>query len=333
MTKDIKNLVANCDKCLTYSASKPRAFNIATVADRPFEMISMDYAEFKKHYYLVIVDRYSRIPMVARTRGMATKHVLPVFQEWIRIYGKPTHVRTDGGPCFKHKEFASWCRDRDIIHEVSSPHNHESNGQAERAIREVKNLLKKTDGHMETFQDALTEYKNCPGYDGLAPTQWAFGRLQRTNVPCTSRAYDRITDEQLKEHLGRRGWMQDQSKEKGPRSSPGKLNPGKNVRVQDYKTKHWSKRAKVVKKLNARTYLLRSGSKTFMRNIRFIKPAPNAQDTDPTNITQAVKGENECRSKVQGSNPTDGPMTRSRSFWRSSPKTSLNQMKTPLPTI
>ena len=185
-------------------------------------------------------------------------------------------------------------------------------------------------------------------------------------MPSSSRAYDRITDDQLKEHLGRRGWMQCQSKEKGPRYSPGELNPGENVRVQDDKTKYWSKQAKVVKKLSARTYLLKSesrmfkrnirfikaapngdirfikaapngdktkywskqakvvkklrartyllksGSKMFKRNIRFIKAAPNGQDMDPPNITQAIKGENDCRPKVQGSNPTDGPMTRSR---------------------
>ena len=116
----------------------------------------------------------------------------------------------------------------------------------------------------------------------------------------------------FKEHLGRRGWMQCQSKEKGPRYSPGELNPGENVRVQDDKTKYWSKQAKVVKKLSARTYLLKSGSKMFKRNIRFIKAAPKAQDMDPPNITQAIKGENDCRPKVQGSNPTDGQMTRSR---------------------
>ena len=202
MVKDIKSLIAGCDKCLTYSASKPRAADIATVADRPFERISMDYAEFQKQYYLVIVDCYSRLPMVVRTRGMTTAHVLPAFLDWIRSYGKPTHVRTDGGPCFRHKDFASWCRDKDIVHEMSSPHNHESNGQAERAIREVKKLLWKSDGHMDIFQDALTEYKNCPGYDGLAPTQWAFGWLQRTNIPCPSKAYDRVTDDQLMEHLG-----------------------------------------------------------------------------------------------------------------------------------
>ena len=101
-------------------------------------------------------------------------------------------------------------------------------------------------------------------------------------------------------------------------------------------TKYWSKQAKVVTKLSARTYLLKSGSKMFKRNIRFIKAAPNGayllksgskmfkrnirfiraapngQDMDPQNITQAIKGENDCRPKVQGSNPTDGPMTRSR---------------------
>ena len=49
-----------------------------------------------------------------------------------------------------------------------------------------------------------------------------------------------------------------------------------------------------------------------MRNIRFIKPDPNAQATEDRNIAQTVKEENEGRSKVQGSNPTDGPMTRSR---------------------
>ena len=63
-----------------------------------------------------------------------------------------------------------------------------------------------------------------------------------------------------------------------------------------------------------------SGDRTFIRNIRFIKPDPNAEDTEHTSIAQKVKEENEGRSKVRGSNPTDGPMTRSRSFWKSLPK-------------
>ena len=93
--------------------------------------------------------------MVGRTTGMNTKHVITVFREWILSYGKPTHVRTDGSPCFKHKDFAAWCKDKNIVHEMSSPHHHESNGQAERAIREVKNILNKTDANWEMFQNAV----------------------------------------------------------------------------------------------------------------------------------------------------------------------------------
>ena len=77
----------------------------------------------------------------------------------------------------------------------------------------------------------------------------------------------------------------------------------------------------MVRKRNPRSYVLKSGDRTFIRNIRFIKPDPNAEDMEHTDIAQEVNEENEGRSKVRGSNPTNGPMTRSRSFWRSLPKT------------
>ena len=41
------------------------------------------------------------------------------------------------------------------------------------------------------------------------------------------------------------------------------------------------------------------------RYSRFIKPDPNAEDSEHTSIAQEVQEENEGRSKVHGSNPTD----------------------------
>ena len=67
--------------------------------------------------------------------------------------------------------------------------------------------------------------------------------------------------------------------------------------------------------------MLRSGGRTFIRNIRFIKRDPNAEDMERTDIAQEANEENEGHSEVQGSSPTNGPMTRSRSFRRSLPKT------------
>ena len=129
---------------------------------------------------------------------------------------------------------------------MSSPHHHKSNGQAEKAIWEVKNLLKKTDAHWETFQEAVTEYKNTPGYDGLAPTQWAFGYLQRTDVPAPKSAYEIITDEKLLEHIGRRGKVLRSVLMNSPKRSSKTFNPGDRC-------------------------MLRSGHKTFRRNAKFIR--------------------------------------------------------------
>ena len=102
--------------------------------------------------------------------------------------------------------------------------------------------------------------------------------MPQTSVPGPSKSYDRVTDYELKEHLGRRGCVQRQKNVFGPRYSPSKFNPGDKIRVQDDKTKHWTKQAIVVKKLNQRSYLLKSGSKTFKRNVRFIKAAPLLSD-------------------------------------------------------
>ena len=76
------------------------------------------------------------------------------------------------------------------------------------------------------FQNAVTEYKNTPWYDGLAPTQWAFGYLQRTDVPAPKSAYEKITDEKLLEHIGWRGKVLRSVLMNSPKRSFKTSNPG-----------------------------------------------------------------------------------------------------------
>ena len=116
------------------------------------------------------------------------------------------------------------------------------------------------------------------------------------------------------------------SQYKRPRSSPKTidLSPGESVRIQDHKTLHWTKRAKVVRRRGPRSYVLKSGARIFIRNVRFIKRDPIAEDTEQTDFAREAKDENENHSKVRGSNPANGPVTRSRSFRRSLPRTSSN---------
>ena len=73
-----------------------------------------------------------------------------------------------------------------ILHTTSSPRYPQSNGKAERAIRTVKALLKKSD---DPYLAMLT-YRSSPQQNGFSPAQLLINHCLHTNLP--------LTDTQLK---------------------------------------------------------------------------------------------------------------------------------------
>ena len=65
------------------------------------------------------------------------------LEDWFLEHGKPVDVRSDRGPQFR-QEFNQWCEAQKINHQLSSAYNHQSNGHAEVAVREMKYLLEKS---------------------------------------------------------------------------------------------------------------------------------------------------------------------------------------------
>ena len=137
--------------------------------------------------------------MVKRLIKLNTKAITNILDKWFIDMGKPVRLRSDGGPQFR-SEFDAWAKKEDIAHELSSPYNHQSNGHAEVAVREMKHLLAKTK-NWQKFRLALREYRNTPRFDGLSPAQWLTGRRQRTSAIATPEAYKKITEEQFKSHM------------------------------------------------------------------------------------------------------------------------------------
>ena len=287
LKRDVANLVQNCPDCVAYLPSKPLPPLTQTVATRPFEAISVDLAYFEGHYYLVAVDRFSGWLNVAKLTKLDTGAITKHLHDWNCDFGKPQRLRSDGGSNVNSSEFDQWCQDNGIIHEVSSPEHHESNGHAENAVKNVKYLLGKVKGNWLKFREALLEWRNTPrASDGLSPAQWAFGHRQRTKAPALDNAYQRISDHDFNIALDKRGDTLAKCKPKFDQNRyPEAIYPnGTKVVIQrprnpQGKTGRWDQFGIIVsKRPHGNSYIVDINGREFIRSQLFLRPAPS-EDT------------------------------------------------------
>ncbi|CAM4728520.1 unnamed protein product [Leuciscus chuanchicus] len=85
---------------------------------------------------------------------------------------------TDNGPQFACQEMKDFASEYCFEHVTSSPRYPQSNGEAERAVRTVKNLLKKASDPYR----ALLAYRTTALANGYSPAQLLMGRRLRTTL-------------------------------------------------------------------------------------------------------------------------------------------------------
>ena len=86
-------------------------------------------------------NRYSGYAWVKKMKSTTTEKVTKQLSKWFHEAGWPTYLRSDGGPQFR-SEFVEFCKEKNIIHELASPYNPESNGLDEAAVKNMKAIIK-----------------------------------------------------------------------------------------------------------------------------------------------------------------------------------------------
>ncbi|XP_064475825.1 uncharacterized protein LOC135389723 [Ornithodoros turicata] len=118
-------------------------------------------------------------PQCVSLPSTTSGQVITALKSCLARFGIPDVLRTDNGPQFCSSEFASFARSYGFRHETSSPRYPRSNGEAERMVRTVKDIMKKSD---DVFL-ALLSYRNSPGPTGVSPAQLLMGRRLNTRLP------------------------------------------------------------------------------------------------------------------------------------------------------
>lgn len=93
---------------------------------------------------LVIIDHVSRFAQAYPIDTLSTERVLEVLEKAFTTHGQPKHIVTDSASCFANYSFGAQMEKRSIVHTMTPPHHHSSNGLVERLNK--------------TLQEALTKY-------------------------------------------------------------------------------------------------------------------------------------------------------------------------------
>jgi hypothetical protein len=161
MNKHIKNMIDACERCQFYKSSKQKQEQIQQTPFKDLYLMAevrADLFEAGKHHFLIVVDRYSGFPLVARLNLMTAESIIGHMEKMFFLLGRPGTIKCDNRPCFR-TEFKNWAKERDIIVNNSAPNKPPSNGLAERAVGIVKLMLLKHHLNQEAFMHVLMEFR------------------------------------------------------------------------------------------------------------------------------------------------------------------------------
>ena len=103
------------------------------------------------------MDYFTRYPEVIKLPSTTSTSVIKAFQAIFSRHGISEIVRSDNGPQYASQEFTDFAKSYSFNH-MSSARYPQSNGQAERMVQTVKQMLRRSkDPHM-----ALPCYRATP---------------------------------------------------------------------------------------------------------------------------------------------------------------------------
>lgn len=184
MARDVELAVRRCRVCAQHSARPMREpMEPHVIPNLPWTKLGSDIFEYCKRYYLIIVDYLTNYVEVSPLKDITSKQIILAMKDQFARHGIPEELVTDNGPGYASKDFRSFAQFWGFRHITSSPNYPQSNGRSERAVRTVKDLMKKCIDSNDDFYLALLNYRST-ARDGIAsPAQLLMGRRLKTRLP------------------------------------------------------------------------------------------------------------------------------------------------------
>lgn len=162
---------------------------MTTLPKGVFEQVSIDFASVDGETLLVLIDDYSRFPMVEPVSTTSAAAVIPKLDQMFAFCGTPEVVKSDNGTPFNSEEFHRFAKELGFQHRKVTPYWPRANGEVERFVRSLKKAVKtaKCDGlnWRKELQKFLRNYRTTPHTTtAAAPATLFHNRRVRNKLPC-----------------------------------------------------------------------------------------------------------------------------------------------------
>ena len=180
ISRALEDFIKACPECQQTVPAHREPLLSTSLPSHPWEKLAMDLFELRGKSYILLVDYYSRFVEVQQLQATTTSSVISFLKPIFARYGIPTTLISDNGPQFTSAEMRQFAETYGFCHITSSPYYPQANGQAERTVRTIKNLLQNAkDPYL-----ALLSYRATPmQWCNLSPAELLQGRRIRTDVP------------------------------------------------------------------------------------------------------------------------------------------------------
>ncbi|XP_050504417.1 uncharacterized protein K02A2.6-like [Diabrotica virgifera virgifera] len=274
LNDDVTNYIKKCRICEKY---RPNNFKEPMMPhDIPrlrFNKVGTDILEYGSKAYLVIVDYFSHWLDISILKDKTSSSVINSFQDTFSRFGYPEILIADNLP-FTSVKCKNYYREKDITIMTCTPHYHQSNGLAEKAVNISKQILRKSNEENVDFRDLVMEYNNtCIINLDASPAQILQSRILRGQLPTTANKLEPTIQKQVYKNLCKEKEKLQVRYDKTARRKPVEFRKGDRVVIRSSKDNYWRKAIVLEKANEPRSYWVKKedNNKIIRRNSHQMK--------------------------------------------------------------
>ena len=187
----VENLIRDCSACsAVVKHDHIQPLKMSDLPDGPWQSLSVDFCgPFPGNVYcLVVIDEYSRYPVVENVYSTSSKAVIPVLDKLFSMLGFPVTLKSDNGPPFQSSEFKRFMKACGIKHRKIIPLWPRANAQAEGFMKPLQKAIKTAivDGKSwkQEMYKFLRNYRATPhSTTNRTPAELLFRLKMKTILP------------------------------------------------------------------------------------------------------------------------------------------------------